>query len=247
MVQRILESMESDEVNSYADTIESTSVANIIKETYWFLVGRMDLPSTHNVFQLNASGDSTKPTLMTLPSSVVDIDYIKYQDLDEENNTEFKEMMFMPLKDFLEMTLSLDESETEVSTMVLDVDGTNFTFKYYNDREPTYYTTLDDTNIVFDAYDSVVDTTLQASKTLCYGKKAPDFTMSDTFTPKLDQDQFQLLLNEAKTQAFVELKQTTNEHSGYRARKSFIHTQKTKHNVPTGRQKGYRTYGRKTH
>ncbi len=52
-----------------------------------------------------------------------------------------------------------------------------------------------------------MDTTLQTSKTLCYGQIIPTFTLEDSFIPDLDDTQFPLLLNEAKAIAFVELKQ----------------------------------------
>jgi hypothetical protein len=246
MTQRILGSMGSDEVNSYSDTVESSDVAQIIRETYWYLVGRMDLPANHNVFQLDASGDSTKPVLMTRPSTVLDIDYIKYSSDDENGDTEFKEIMYLPLNEFLERTLTLKESETNVGEMTLTINSQDFQFKFRNDLKPTYYTTIDDETIIFDSYDSSVDTTLTSAKTLCYGKLLPTFTMSDTFTPDLDAEQFQLLLNEAKTQAFFELKQVENAQSNERARKSFISTQRTKHSIPSARPAIERTpnYGR---
>lgn len=246
MTQRILGSIGGDEVDSYADTVESTDVSNIIKETYWYLVSRMDLPAHHTFFKLDASGDSTKPTLMTLPSDVLDVDYIKYSEL-SGTDVIHEEVKFMELEDFMQMQLALKESETTVETMTISLDGTDFTFKFKNDNPPRWYTTTEDTNLMFDSYDSAVDSTLQSSKTLCYGKKIPTFTMSDSFIPKLDAQQFQLLLNEAKSQASIELKHIQNAHSDMRARKTFINTQRTKNNVPSSTPGIYKAprYGRK--
>lgn len=247
MVQRILESMESDEVNSISDTVESQAVANIIKESYFYMVGRMDLPANDQLFQLEASGDNLKPVLMTVPQDVLDTHWIKYVSPDETGNTEYNEVHFLPLEEFLTRTLLLKEDETDVSTMSLSLDNLNFTFKFYNDRAPRFYTTPDNVNLIFDGYDSVEDTTLQKSKTLCFGKKLPTFTMTDSFVPQLDPTQFQQLLNEAKSQAFVELKQQENGHSQERARKGFITTQRTKRNIPAGRREIDRIggYGRR--
>lgn len=231
LTQRILESMDSDEIDSISDTIESTAVSNIIKETYWYLVTNLDLPAVDGMFQMTPSGDNTKPCLMKLPSNVVNIDYLKYKKV-ESGKSDFLPLMYIPLEDFLERTLGLDETSTNVSTMVVSVDGSNFTFKFYNDRNPEFYTTLDDVTFVFNGYDSSVDSTLQGAKTLGYGKKIPTFTMEDSFLPKLDPEQFQLLLNESKTQAFAELKQSENSFSQNRARKTFIHNQKNKYKVP---------------
>lgn len=230
MVQRILESMDSDEVNSYDDTVESSAVANIIKETYYYLVSRMDLPATETFFNLDASGDNTKPVLMTLPSDAVNIQNLKYKHT-ESGKTVFVDQTYLDLREFLDRQYALDESETEVSTMTVSLDGTSFLFKYHNDRHPTCYTMVEN-NIVFDSYDSTVENTLQASNTMAFGPKIPTFTMSNTFVPDLDPKQFQLLLNEAKSQAFVELKQTANAHADRRASKMFINTQRTKRDIP---------------
>lgn len=248
MVQRILESMDSDEVNSYDDTIESSAVANIIKESYYYLVGRMDLPSTKTFFNLTSSGSSSKPVLMTLPTDVLDIEYVKYKHLDASTDSVWDEVQFVELEDFMQMQDDLRESTSNVSTMSFTLDGTSFEFKYYTDRNPLYYTTIDDYNIVFSSYDSTVDSTLQSSKTRCFGRKIPTFTMSDSFTPDLDPQQFQLLLNEAKAQAFVELKQTANAHADRRAHKMFINTQRTKRNIPKNIREISRVpnYGRRT-
>jgi len=234
MTQRILESMDSDEVNSHADTIESRAVANVIKESYEYLVSKSELPSLHTLFHLDASGDSTKPCLMTLPSNVIDVDYIKYKISGSSDDIEYRTLEYLPLEDFIDMTLALKESQSYVSTMTVALNGNDFTFKYRNDNMPTYYTNIDDFNLIFDSYDSTVDTTLQNSKTLCRGRIVPTFTMEDSFIPSIEPDQFQYLLNEAKSQAFVELKQTENAHSSRRAGKMQMHTHKTKHNIPTG-------------
>lgn len=240
--------MDSDEVNSYADTIESKAVANIIKESYNYLVGRMDLPCTQTFFNLDASGSSSKPCLMTVPTDVIDWDYIKYKHLDTSSNSVWVELTPIDIDDFMDRQDALKESDSNVSTMSFNLDGTTFEFKFFTDRNPTYYAVIDQYNIVFDAYDSTVDTTLQASKTRCFGKKIPTFTMADSFKPSLDPQQFQLLLNEAKGQAFVELKQTANAHADRRAAKMFTNTQRTKRNFPTNLPEINRipNYGRKT-
>lgn len=244
MTQDILEAMDSDEVDTYSETVESSSVARIIRESYWYLVGRMELPAHHTFYQLVGSGDSTKPVLMTFPSDALDMDYLKYQTPDTDGDTVYQPIAYLELEQFMERALSLKSSETEVDSMTVSLDGTDFEFKYYNERAPLYFTTVDNTTILFDAFDNELDDTLQKSKTLCFGKKLPAFTMADTFIPALDAQQFQLLLNEAKSQAFIELKQVQNLHSETRARKSFQTTQRTKQNIPTYRHPSNRSYAR---
>lgn len=247
MTQRILESLGSDEVNSINDTVESIDVAKTIKETYYYLISKMDHTENKSLFQLTPSGNNSKPVLMTLPSNVLQLEWIKYNTPDSSSNSNFQEVHFLPLEDFVNRYVNLKESDSNVATMTIPFNGTNFTFKYRNDKEPQYYTTVDENSIIFDSYDSSLDTTLQASKTLCFGLLEPTFLLQDNFIPKLDSQNFQQLLNEAKAQAFIEIKQVENPKAEYRARKSHITVQRTKENLP-GNKPGLRKapkFGRK--
>ena len=58
---------------------------------------------------------------------------------------------------------------------------------------------------------NTVDITLQNSQTQCWGKRSIAFTLSDTFTPDLPVQMFTYLLNEAKSAAFLTLKQMANQ------------------------------------
>lgn len=60
MTQDILSDMNSDEVNSIADTIESMQVAQIIKSTYYNIIDGRDWPHLYQMFQLTPSGDTAK-------------------------------------------------------------------------------------------------------------------------------------------------------------------------------------------
>ncbi len=84
---------------------------------------------------------------------------------------------------------------------------------------------------------------LQKSKVQCYGEIVPSWTHSNTFTPNLDAKHFTLLLNEAKAQAFIELKQQANPKAEKRARRGWIQAQRTKKSI--GPDARYTAYGRK--
>lgn len=49
-VQDILSSMDSDEVNSISDTVESMQVATILKNCYEELVANIELPEEYTLF-----------------------------------------------------------------------------------------------------------------------------------------------------------------------------------------------------
>ena len=59
-VQDILSSMDSDEVNSISDTVESMQVATILKNCYEELVANIELPEEYTLFHLDSSSDVSK-------------------------------------------------------------------------------------------------------------------------------------------------------------------------------------------
>lgn len=245
LVQRILESMDSDEVSSINDTVEALAVANIVKECYFNIVGKLDLPELDSIFQLTGSGNSDQPCLMYLPSNVLDLDKVKYNS-GSTNDPVWYDLKFVTLDDYLDNMSSLDTDDDNVGTMSYVEDGQTFVFKFRNDELPSTYTSFNDRTLLFDSYDSAVNTTLVGAKTMCYGAIEPTFTLSDTFTPNLDPRQFDLLLNSAKAQAFVELKQIQNPKAEDKERKGQINAQRTKHAIDRrGGSKTYRGYGRK--
>lgn len=80
MTQNILARMSSDEVNSISDSSESLQVANIIKNKYFDIIGRVNLPEHDQLLQLDPSIDATSPVLMYVPEGVADIKWLKYFD-----------------------------------------------------------------------------------------------------------------------------------------------------------------------
>lgn len=243
MVDRILESMGGDEVNDIADTTESLAVANIIKECYFEIISEIEPKETEGLFHLDASGDDLKPTLMFLPSTVSNIQWLKYNIGDSVLDPNFRDLCYLSLPDFIQYTNGLDPDETWVGVETIEIEGQDFIFKFRSDESPRYWTSPNDQTLIFDAYDSTYETTLTSSRTYGYGGLVPTFTMTDAFVPQLDPRQFQLLLNAAKAQAFVELKQTTNEKAERKERRHRILGYKTQDNTDprtaVQKRKGY--------
>jgi hypothetical protein len=233
IVQDILASIDGEEINSITDTVESEQVARIVRQTYYDISPSINDKVQHKLFHLEASGDNTKPVLMTIPSNVVDVDWIKYDNkLTGGANSEYEECSYYPLEDFLTKTLTLDTAESNVSSMShATLEGT-FLFKYYTDRHPTCYTTIDDNTLIFDGYYSTLDTTLQASKTYCFGQLEFSITLADATTFTMDKEMYSLLFNEAKAQTSIELKQVDNPKAEKRARRGWIRSQHDNSTTP---------------
>lgn len=233
IVQSILSSMDSEEVNSIGDTVESKQVAEIVKVCYRDIVSRANLPENYKLFELEASNDLSKPTLMYKPADIDNILWIKY----DKREGEEKDMNFFPVGylepvDFLERMYNLKESQSDVLKFTHYVGDSSIDFIVKTDANPSFYTSFDDSMVVFDSYDAGLDDTLKKNKTLCYGQKINDFRMNDDYVPPLDARHFSLLLNEAKALAFAELKQTVHASAERQARKAWVHLQKHKKTVP---------------
>lgn len=235
LVQTILSSTDGEEVNGINDTVESQQVVEIIKTVYNDIITRGDVSRAKALFTLTASGDSAKPVLMTKPDSIANIDYVKYNCVEDgDTDPVWKEIKFLPINDFLSFTHQYNPSESNVGTMTHTVESFNITFHYRDDTHPCYYTTVEDNTLIFDAYDSEVDSTLQSTKTLCFGGKDVIFVKSDSWTPELEADQFALLLHEAKALAWMEQKQSEHPKAERAARRNWQHLARMRRTTPTG-------------
>lgn len=230
MTQSILSALNSDEVNSIADTTESMQIANIIKNKYYDILTRGNLPEQRTLIQLTASGDNTKPTLMYIPSGVIRMDWIKYFDNnpDADITPGYKYVTVLPIEQFLDMIDSFNPESTNVGSFTFTEGGNNFTFYYKNDAQPCYCTVIENYYIVFDSFNSAIENTLESTNTQAYVLKVTPFTLSDNFVPDLDDDKFPLLLNEAKSLAFYELKQMPHRQADLEIRRQWSSIQKDK-------------------
>jgi hypothetical protein len=208
IVQDILSDMDSDEVNSINDSVESLQVAQIVKSTYYNIIDGKDYPWLKELFQLNASGVASKPTFMSLPSTVIDLEWIKYNKIKVgETKALYKKIIYKTPEDFLAIT---DLRDSSASNVLVEIDSSGVRINAFNDRAPQYFTSFDDEVLVFDAYDLALEVSLQNSKTQCYGKRSVAFTLLDTFTPDMPVQMFTYLLAEAKSTCFAVLKQVAN-------------------------------------
>lgn len=234
IVQTVLSSMDSDEVNSINDTVESQQVVEVVKTVYNDIVSRSGLAAHKIPFNLAASTDVTKPVLMTKPSNINTIDWIKYDcRMYGETSPNWVYVNFVPFDQFMSETQMLSTTESDVDTMTVISDGFTFTFHFKNNTAPSQYTTYNDNTLIFNAYDSSVENTLQSSKSLGWGSKNLQFIQLDTFVPDLPEDLFSLLINEAKSLAWAELKQTSHAKAEATARKNWTHLSKRKSHIPT--------------
>lgn len=230
LTQTILSSMDSVEANSITDSVESQQVAKIIRTVYFDIINRANLPENFSLKNLDPSGDSTKPVIMYVPVDVAEVKWLKYDSrTTADTDVQYELITFQSMEEFLNNMDMMDQDATNVGSFTLTTNGlSTSTFMYWTDRAPKYCTSFNDNTLIFDAYDSTVDSTLQSSKSRAYCKLIIPFQMLDTFTPNLDEPQFQLLLNEAKSLAWAELKQSAHPKAEQSAKRGWTSLNKSK-------------------
>lgn len=204
-VNYILSAMDSDTVNSISDTVEAEQVAQIVRNSYEAMMSNRNWPHLKQAIKLSASGSLAKPSHMILESSVKELLFINY------NSAAYGETRkkYLPIKwrepdEFLR-AINNRNSDSDTVDIIQDYSGVELLIT--NDKAPNYFTTFDDTHIVFDSYDSAVESTLQSSKVQAQGYVFPTWVHDDSAIPDLPQEAESALLAEAMSSCMFKLKQ----------------------------------------
>lgn len=240
MTQNILSAMESDNVNSITDTVESDQVATVIKETYYEIIDNLNIPSFESLLLLDPSGSTAYPNYLKLPDEVLSVKWIKY-DYRTDGSSDYHDIEYLSPEDFILMlTARAGQDNTEE---VIDFGGA--TLWVTNNENPHYWTTFDNNYIVCDSYDSSLDANLQQIKTMAWGQRYPTFTLEDDFIPELDINMFSRLLAEAKSVCFFNFKQVTNPKEEQKSRRQKVQEMNNRWRMGQRRYDSTVNYGRR--
>ena len=167
-VQDILSDADGDDVNAITDTVESDQCARVVRDCFDQIVDLHDFEHTKTLKQLAATSAST-PNVMTRPEGFHTLEWIRYDKRilagDQQN---FELVYYMEVDRFIASASSLSTDDSTVDGVTL---STGHVLPVSNDKAPTYFTVMDQGSdeIVFDSYNSALETNLQASKSLAYG------------------------------------------------------------------------------
>jgi hypothetical protein len=215
MVQDILNDLDSDEVNSIDDTIESQQVAQIVKTCFYEQITNRNWPHLRKLVQLEASGTTAKPNYLQIPEKLKELLFFKYQSSKlGETKIQMLDVAYKEPDAFLRMVQSRD-SDLDNVDVITDFSGTSLLV--VNDKAPEYWTSFDDEYIITDSYNSDVDDTLKKNKTQCLAYIEPTWVHTDDAIPDLPDEAFPGLLEEAKSTAFLVLKQMANQKAEQKA------------------------------
>lgn len=241
MVQEILSDMDSDLVESIFDTVESEQVVTILKSTYYAMMSNRDWPHLRRSIQISSSLDPNRPTHMKLQDGIKELCFIKYnKEKLDATRKDFGDVKYLQPDHFLHKTNNEDSSSANVK-IVKDFGGIDILVR--TDRAPSYYTSFDDKYVVFDSYDSEVDTTLQESKVQAMAYVMPTWVSGDGFIPDLPENAFTILVEEAKSKASYKLRQQMDEKAEQEAARQNRWMSRKARKVSGGLK--YPDYGRK--
>jgi hypothetical protein len=245
MVQDILGDMDADEVNSISDTAEAEQVASIIRNTYRSIVEEYDLQATEVGFRLDASGTSARPTHMTIPDAVFDVTRIRYDVRNASGDPpSYRDIPYCEPGDFLDLASNNDSTASNYQD-VTDTE-TSFVLSIRNDEPPSCYTSLDGgITLIFDSFDSALESTLQQSKTQCLGHQRVDLTIADTSEIDLPETMQQLVYNDAREMCFDLFKDGAPRKVNERARYARLKAKERKNKLATPADLNLPDYGRR--
>ena len=246
IVQEILADSNGDEINSISDTVEATQCAKTVASVHLDIMSEFDLQSGKQMFRLTASGTSSRPTHMSVPANYHSVEWVKYDVRTSVGaDRDMKDIVYCTPKEFLDIT---DQRLASDDTVDVVTDPSGVVLNIFNNRAPIYFTMFDDDTVVFDAYNSDLEATLQASKSQAYGQVAQELTIEDETEIQLPYQLVPLLVNEARL-AYTDLHAggaTLN--TNVRARRSRVRAQRLRHTLRNNREQFKHTgpdYGRR--
>lgn len=216
MTRAILNEMDSDDVNSISDTVEAMQVAQIIQGCFQEMVSNRNWPSNRKLSQVQHSGTPDRPTHLKLPENTTELVFFKYDKTKKEDgiDSQYQEVHYKHPDEFLRLVSGRNEQTPNVRK-VIDISGVPLLIK--DNQAPMYWTSFDDEYIVCDSYDKEVDDALKKSKTQCLIYTLPVWVHTDDAIPDLPQEAFAALIEEAKSTAFLTIKQMANEKAEQKA------------------------------
>lgn len=219
LVNSVLNEYVGETVSSINDTDEAYQLALMLQDLYYSFVETNELPHEKTLFQLTALGSTATPTKMLIPETIREVEWIKYDCREASGDpVDYKTINYLPPSEFVTRQNMLDASDSTVDTTTEN----SVTVLIRNDKSPEYYTSFDDVYVIFDAYDSTLESTLQTSKTQCYGSKEKTITITDTSIPDLPSEVFPQFLAEFKARASIKTIQQVDNSQVIEGRKYAI-------------------------
>lgn len=190
-VQRVLEKLNLDPVNSINDTEDSLLVSREAESTFYDMMSRADWPDKIDLVRLTSSASLSRPTELTLEEEVYFIRDLRYDiTTPNDDGKRIREVRWVEPEDFLRKVHSRN---TQANNVVEVMYKTTPIFIIDN-AMPTFYTSFDNKTLVLDSYDKSVEDSLQGSKAICYAKVVPNWVQEDDFVIPVQDNYYPVYL-----------------------------------------------------
>lgn len=229
MVQGVLSKMDSDEVNSISDTGEAEQIALVFQDAFYDLIEELDLESPGQLINLESATSASQPTRFKIPDNVRRIDWIKYGELvDDEEITGYRyaEVPRKDVKEFNDYVDSRTATDTNVQIVSYGPDEVELLIR--NDEFPNCWFSPDDEYIIFDSWDSALESTMIANKTKAFAYVNPTFTITDALIPDLPSNIFPYYYAKVEAYCMATFKQEPNVKSEQKERRLRVRAQRNK-------------------
>ena len=185
-------------VSTIDDGLEAQQVASLCEKVFHDLVNDIFANNlTENLVQLESLSDSTKPNYLRLPDTATRIKDSKVMynvstGAAGASTLNLVQIPFLRPQDFLD---SIGARSTNQANTQIVTDYSGYQMVIQNKSAPGFFTTFDDEHLVFDSFDSDVDSVMQASKSGILTSEQRTFTQADGYVIDLPEWFHQTYLN----------------------------------------------------
>ena len=215
MVQNILSSMDSDNVNSISDTEEAMQVETVLQETYENITSRRHWEFMKKTRQLENVIDTTRPTKFKIPEDVLRVTCFRYKTFKEGTSPQefsWKELKYLLPCDFIDHVQSRNITQLAAESRAITVLNDDSVEMYIiTDVEPEFWTSFDDQFIYLDNWVQVDSNTVVQTRTSITVVEQKPFVTGDTAIQALPPEMFPLLVSESKSTCWLTFKGVANQ------------------------------------
>jgi hypothetical protein len=229
LVQQLGESIGSDEIDTLDETIEASEIATILEQTVTEVISRKRWEFIKDrVRQLDIRDiASTQLNTLVIPSDVTRINCLKYRDTNNADVTTFIKLTYMQPCEFIEFVQARNSADSNITAIAND-DGV--LINVLTDNAPTRWTSFDEENITFDAYDATLGTGNLIADSVIIADIVPVIDYTDaTATLKVPERMETLIYNEAVSTCAIRLRQTVDPKAERVARRQHIALREQEH------------------
>lgn len=204
LVQLISNAISGDEIDVLNETDEAVEILSILETTYDEILDRKAWEFLKDRTLRLKTRDVTDTKLFNLgiPSDVTALQVVKYR----ADSGKFPTMTYVEPITFIERLDGRNPADANVTAIANDDD---VLLNIITDKPPTFYTSFDEENLSFDAYDSARGTGAIPGDSVIVANVKPVMDFTDpTATFPIPERMGTLLLNEAIATAAVRLRQT---------------------------------------